>query len=63
MESVRDLTEGIDELGTASRKKLFTLLKTMIVLANREGRPLLVQDSKLLIEVVRLFTDFQVSCG
>ena len=63
MESVRNLTEGLSALSSGSHKKLFSLLKTMVILAHREGRPLLVQDTRLLVQVVRLLADFQVGCG
>ena len=63
IESIRHLTEGLSALGDGSRKRLFGLLKTMIILAHRSGRPLLTEDPRLLTQVVRLLCDFQIGVG
>ena len=39
-------------------KKMFTLLKTMIVLAGREESPIL-SDGKLVVELVKLLGEFE----
>ena len=63
-QSLRDLTEGLSSLSDGSEsKKLFSLLKTMIILAHRNGRNLLKEDLHLLTKVVRLLCDFKVKPG
>ena len=42
IESLRSMTEGLSALSDATKgKRLVNLLKTMVVLAHRDGRPLL----------------------
>ena len=49
IDSLRSLTEGLSALGDATKgKRLVTLLKTMVVLAHRDGRSLLTEDVRLL---------------
>ena len=63
-ESVANLTEGLSAFSSLrATKRMSSLLKTMIILAHREGRPLLQQDTKLLISVLRLLSDYQVKLG
>lgn len=64
IEGIRNLTEGLDAYGSlVGTKRLMSLVKTMVILAHREDRPLLKQDAKLLTQVVRLLSDFQVKPG
>ena len=49
IDSLRSLTEGLSALSDATKgKRLVNLLKTMIVLAHRDGRSLLTEDVRLL---------------
>ena len=49
IESLRSLTEGLSALGDVTKgKRLVNLLKTMVVLAQRDSRPLLIEDVRLL---------------
>ena len=49
IDSLRSLTEGLSALGDVTKgKRLVNLLKTMVVLAQRDGRPLLIEDVRLL---------------
>ena len=50
-------------MSDGSQKKLFSLLKTMVILAHRDGRNLMTEDPKLMAEVVSLLSDMQISVG
>ena len=50
-------------MSDGSHKKLFSLLKTMVILANRDGRNLMTEDTKLMAEVVTLLSDMHISVG
>lgn len=56
-ENLHHLVEGLSALGDGSRKRMFSLLKTMVILAHREGRHLLSDDPKLLATFMSLLCD------
>ena len=37
VESISNLVDGLSTLGQASRKRLFSLVKTMVIVAYRDG--------------------------
>ena len=58
------LIQGLDAysslLGT---KRLISLAKTMVILAQRDNRPLLLENGQILVHLVRLLADLQVKPG
>ena len=63
-EDVRNLVEGLNAYSSmVGTKRLISLVKTMLILAHRDDRPLLASDTHLLTQVVRLLSDFKVKPG
>ena len=58
-----DLTNGLSALGNAKQKRLFSLVKTMVILAKRDGRQVLVDEERLLVKFVKVLADMQISVG
>jgi hypothetical protein len=61
-EAMKNLTEGMSRL-SMSRKRMNTLLKTVIILEARKGRNMLAQDRRLCLQTLMLLADFDISVG
>ena len=62
-QNLNSLAEGLSALGDASRKRLFSLMKTMVILAHRGGRKVLIDEQRLLVKFIKVLADMQVSVG
>ena len=60
---LRNLIEGLSALSLGSKKSIFSLLKTMVILCHREGNAILSSDARLLTQFVALLCDFELSVG
>ena len=61
-EAMKNFTEGISRL-SMSRKRMNTLLKTIIILEARKGRNMLAQDRRLCLQTLMLLADYGLSVG
>ena len=62
-DSLTKLADGLSALGLADRKRLFSMLKTMVILSHRDGRKVLLDSDRLLVKFVKVLSDMQISCG
>merc|ERR1712151_1096103 len=56
--SLRNMTEGMSVM-SVSRKRLNTLLKTIIILEARKGHNFLKYDRRLTLQILMLLADYE----
>ena len=58
------LVDGLGALGQAQRKRLFSLVKTMVILAHRDAEhQVLLDEPGLLVKFLKTLSDMEVSAG
>lgn len=62
-QNLNSLAEGLSTLGDAGRKSLFSLMKTMVILAHRGDRKVLIDEQRLLVKFIKVLADMQIGVG